>query len=213
MSAVRFIHIVLKAKPAKLPVFITVMQAISASMLAHSTAFGGCPVDLGTFQIQVANLVSAHQAVRQRGVGLVAARSDALRIVAGSAELLRAFVEQLCNNAPEQALTLAQAASMQIARTPLRAKVPLRARQGNQSGIVILYASVALLVSGKGGRYFNWEYSLDGGLTWVTVAGTPRAQTTVAGLPALKTVCFRVSVTDNKVGQGPWTAPVPFLVH
>ncbi len=213
MSATRFIHILLKAQPKKLPFFLAVMQAISASMLAHATTFAGSPVDLTMFKTQVGNLASAQQAARVRGPGLVAARTEALQIVSGSVELLRAFVEQLCNSSPEQAATIAQAASMQIRTTALRAKVPLRARQGDQSGVVILYASVALLVTGKGGRYFNWEYSLDGGKTWITVASTPKAKTTVTGLPALTTVVFRVSVTDNKVGQGPWTAAVPFLVH
>ncbi len=107
---------------------------------------------------------------------------------------------------------------MQIASRPPRAKVPLRARQGDQPGVVILYASVPLLVTTKkkekkGGRYFNWEYSLDGGKTWIAVAATPKAKTTIPGLPVLTTVSFRASVTDNKVGQGPWTDPVPFLVH
>jgi hypothetical protein len=182
-------------------------------MLAHASTFTGSPVDLNTFKTQVGNLVSTQQAARVRGVGLVAARNEALQTVAGSAELLRAFVEQLCNNSPEQAVTIAQSASMQIRNVAVRAKVPLRVSQGNQSGVVILYASVALLVTGKGGRYFNWEYSLDGGKTWISVTATPGAKTTVPGLPALTTVSFRASVTDNKSVQGPWTAPVPFLVH
>ena len=129
------------------------------------------------------------------------------------AELLRAYVEQLCNASPEQAATLAQAAAMDIASTPVRAKVPLRARQGAQPGMVILHASVALLATGKGGRYWCWEYSIDGGASWVVAPSTPGAKTTLSGLPVLKECQFRVAVNQSKTGQGPWTAPVPFLVH
>ena len=89
----------------------------------------------------------------------------------------------------------------------------LRARQGDHSGSVKLYASVALLVTGKGGRFFNWEYSLDGGVTWVAAPSTPQSKTTISGLPTLKQVLFRTSVTLTKTGQGPWTDGVSFIVH
>ncbi len=213
MSAVRAFHIVLRASPAKKALFIAVMQAIAAGMLAHAASYAGAPVDLNTFKNQVGNLVSAQQLARTRAPGAAAARDEALLVVAASAELLRAFVEQLCNASPEQGVTLAQGAAMQIASRPVRARVPLRARQGSQPGTVILCASVALLVTGKGGRYFSWESSVDGGKTWVAATPTPKATTTLSGLPVLTQCMFRVCVTTNKSGQGPWTDPVPFLVH
>jgi hypothetical protein len=47
----------------------------------------------------------------------------------------------------------------------------------------------------------------------VAVPATPKSRTSIAGLPVLAECSFRVSVTDNQTGQGPWTAPAPFLVH
>jgi hypothetical protein len=78
---------------------------------------------------------------------------------------------------------------------------------------VILYASVALLFTGKGGRFFNWSYSVDGGQTWRGAPSTPKARTSIEGLPLLTECSFRVSVTASDTGQGPWSAPLPFLVH
>ena len=213
MSATKRFQIVLRASPGKKALFIAVMQSIAAAMLAHAASFGAPPVDLGTFKNQVDDLAAKHQQARVRVPGAVELRDEALGTVVGSVELLRAFVEMLCNASPEQAATLAQSASMQIASTPVRAKVPLRARQGAQPGVVILQASASLLVTGKGGRYWCWEYSIDGGATWLVAQSTPIAKTTLSGLPVLKECQFRVAVNQSKSGQGPWTAPVPFLVH
>ncbi len=213
MSAAKRFHIVLRAGPHSKALFIAVMQSIAAAMLAHASTFVTPPVDLNTFSKQVADLVSDHQQARARVPGAVELRDQALGIVSSSVELLRAYVEQLCNASPEQAATLAQAASMHLSSTPVRAKVPLRAKQGAQPGVVILYASASLLVTGKGGRYFCWEYSIDGGATWVVAPSTPGAKTTLSGLPVLKECNFRVAVNQTKTGQGPWSAPVPFLVH
>src|SRR5262249_27732830 len=155
---------------------------------------------------QIDALAVHQQAARARMPGAAALRDEALRVVAGSAELLRAYVEQLCNASPESGVTIAQSAAMQIYTAPLRAKVPLRARQGDPPGAVIPCASASLLVTGRGGRFFNWSYSIDGGATWLAAPSTPKATTTLSGLPVLKECLFRVSVTNNRTGEGPWTA-------
>jgi hypothetical protein len=213
MAATRTFHIVLKAKSSKAAFFLAVMQAVSAAMTAHSSTFPSPPVDLTVFAAQVAALAAQQQSARARIPGAAAARNAALLVVAASAELLRAFVAQLCNASPEQGFTIAQAAAMQISDRPVRAKVPLRAKQGPSPGVVVLFASASLLVLGAGGRFFNWGYSVDGGKTWVGVASTPKASTSISGLPVLTECQFRVSVTDNHAGQGAWAAPIPFLVH
>jgi hypothetical protein len=206
-------HIILRAQPRKAAFFLAVMQAIQAAMAAHASIFVAPPVDLGVFKSQIDALAIQQQAARARMPGAAALREEALRVVASSAELLRAYVEQLCNSSPESGVTIAQAASMQIYTAPVRAKVPLRARQGDHPGVVILYASASLLAPGRGGRFFNWSYSVDGGASWIAVASTPKSKTTLAGLPVLEECLFRVSVTDNRTGEGSWTAPLPFLVH
>src|SRR5271170_6082498 len=170
MSATRMFHIVLKASHAKPAFFLAVMQAILAAMQAHASTFVTPPVAFTTFGSQIDTLATRQQAARARVPGAAALRDEALLVVAASAELLRAYVEQLCNASPAQGATIAQSAAMQISTTPVRAKVPLRARQGSQPGVVILYASVALLVVGRGGRFFSWSYSVDGGKTWIAVA-------------------------------------------
>jgi hypothetical protein len=213
MSTLRFIHVIVKAKVNKKALYVAVAGSISAALLAHAGSYPGCPVDPNTFKTQVATLTSWQAQARDRVPGAAAQRDLALAVVAGCVELIRAFIEQLCNASPEQAATLAQGAGLHLSTLTPRAKVPLRAKQGDQPGTVVLFASVALLAIGKGGRYFSWQSSIDGGRTWVSAPATPRAKTTITGLPLLTEVLFRACVTQNKTGQGPWTAPLPFLVH
>jgi hypothetical protein len=213
MSTLRFIHVIVKAKVNKKAHYVAVAGYISAALLAHAGSYGGCPVDPSTFKTQVATLTSWQAEARNRVPGAAAQRDLALGVVAASVELIRAFVEMLCDASPEQAATLAQGAGLYLSTPSPRAKVPLRAKQGGQPGTVVLYASAALLATGKGGRCFSWQSSIDGGRTWASAAPTSTAKTTITGLPVLTEVLFRACVTQRKTGQGPWTAPVPFIVH
>ena len=213
MKTIRMIHVILKAAVGRKGHYVAVAGSVSAAYLAHAASYTGAPVDPNTFKAQVATLTSWHAQARDRVPGAAAQRNAALTVVATSMELLRAFVEQLSNASPEQAATLAQGMGMYVSTHAPRAKVPLRVKQGDQPGTVILHASVALLAAGKGGRYFSWQSSVDAGKSWVSAAATPKSKTTITGLPVLTEVLFRACVTEKKTGQGPWTAPVPFLVH
>jgi hypothetical protein len=207
------IHVTYKAKVGNKAHYAAVASSVSAAYTTHAASYNGAPVDPNTFKTQVATLTTWQQQARDRVPGAAAQRDIALAVVATSMELLRAFVEQLCNASPEQAVTLAQGMGMHVSSRPPRAKVPLRVKQGDQPGTVVLYASVSLLATGKGGRFWSWASSIDGGKTWVSAPSTPKSKTTITGLPVLTEVLFRACVTDNKAGTGPWTAPTPFLVH
>ena len=58
---------------------------------------------------------------------------------------------------------------------------------------------------------YEWEYSTDGGKTWVTAPATLQAKTTVTGLTAGTTVQFRYRPV-TKTGEGNWTQPVSLVV-
>ena len=107
------------------------------------------------------------------------ARDDAFT----AAETFRIYVFGLAMASPESAVTLAEDAGMKVAATPVRNRAVLGIRQGPHPGIVNLFAYVAVLVTAKGGRFFNWEYSLDGKV-WVAAPSTPNGHTTICRPPA-----------------------------
>jgi len=211
MSVLKMVRIVIGASKSNIPLLIIVLQSICAAMKAHPQSFPNCPVDLAVFLQQVTDLSTANLGVRQRKV--TAAARDKLRDVACvTAETLRVYVSGLAVASPESAVTLAQDAGMKVSASPKYQKPLLGIKQGPHSGIVLLTANVGLLVTFKGGRFFNWEWSADG-KTWVAVPSTPNGKTTISGLPPLTVCSFRVSVTSVQTGQGPWTDPTTFTVH
>jgi hypothetical protein len=58
---------------------------------------------------------------------------------------------------------------------------------------------------------FNWQYSVDGGKTFVSAPSTPLASTEIQGLPTMTTVMFRVSVLVSRT-PGEWSQAVALFV-
>ena len=94
------------------------------------------------------------------------------------------------------------------------AKPILAAKQGPEAGAVILAANARALTGGSQRKhFFNWQYSADGGKTWVAMPSTPKAKTTLDGLTPLTTYELRVSVTTSDGTTGAWSQTFAFLVH
>ena len=74
-------------------------------------------------------------------------------------------------------------------------------------------SGTANLVAASAGRRasYEWEYSTDGGKTWVFAPPTLQAKTTVSGLTPGATVQFRYRPV-TKTGEADWSAPVPLIV-
>jgi predicted phage tail protein len=88
-----------------------------------------------------------------------------------------------------------------------RAKRAFAAKPGPTAGSAIVTAVNA----GERSAY-EWQYSTDGGKTWVTAPSTIQGKTTIAGLPSGTTVQFRYLAVTPKGGQGDWSAAVSLLV-
>jgi hypothetical protein len=71
----------------------------------------------------------------------------------------------------------------------------------------------AKLVAASAGRRasYEWQYSTDGGKTWVMAPSTLQAKTTVTGLTPGATVDFRYRPV-TKTGEGNWSQTVQLIV-
>ena len=58
---------------------------------------------------------------------------------------------------------------------------------------------------------YEWQYSTDGGKTWVDAAVTLQAKTTMPGLTAGSTVEFKYRPV-TKTGEGDWSQAVSLIV-
>jgi hypothetical protein len=59
---------------------------------------------------------------------------------------------------------------------------------------------------------YEWEYSIDGGKTWVTLPVTLQAKTSVSGLVPGSTAQFKYRPV-TKTGEENWSAPISLLVQ
>jgi hypothetical protein len=208
------IRVVLNLKTAKVPALLPQAKAIYNAFETNKTQLPTPPVPLATLLLQIQDLDTAEQATVTKTKGTVPVRNAKRTVLVTSLESLRMYVQSLCDANPEQAATIAAAASMFTAKVAVRDKPILQARQGPQSGIVLLIANATLLI-GRGVRKkatFNWEMSADGGKTWTPLPSTPIATTIVTGLTPLTTYAFRVSVTVSKT-VGEWSQAVTLLVR
>jgi len=154
---------------------------------------------LGTFS-------ATETAAQTRAKGTIAARNAAKVVYVGAYHALKARVQQVADADPENAEAIITSAGFAVRKTAIRQKQTFVVKYGAVSGTIHVIAQSA------GPRAcYEWQYSLDAGKTWVQVANTMQAKTTMVGLPVATTVEFRYRVT-TKTGMGDWSLPTSILV-
>jgi hypothetical protein len=195
------------------PKLITRSDAVQTAIAAAPMLFPGPNPTPAAFLVQIQTLQAAQQRTIAREPGASADRNAAANVVVTSLGELRTYVQGLCDASPEKAAQLVAAASMKVIVSTPAHKPVIAATLGVASGSVLLRANKHALVGKTSAMCtFNWEYSLDGQKTWITVLGTPVPATTITGLTPLVTVSFRVSVTTKKE-TGAYCQPVSIIVH
>jgi hypothetical protein len=195
------------------PPLIVRANAVQAAIAANPALFPSPNPTPAVFLVQIQTLEAAQQRTNAKVPGASADRNAAGSVVITSLGELRTYVQGLCDASPEKAAQIIAAASMKAIVTTPAHKAVIAAKLGVPSGSVLLRANKHALVGKTSAMCtFNWEYSLDGGKTWLSVLGTPVPATTIAGLAPLATVSFRVSVTTKKV-TGAYCQPVSIIVH
>jgi hypothetical protein len=213
MQPIQRTRVVLNMKRRKTPELITKAKAIYNAMSAAPTEFPSPVPTMAVFNGQIQELEQAEQATTTRARGTAAVRNAKAAVVVTSLESLQTYVQTLCDASPEQAATLIAAAAMHVALHAKREKAVLAAVTGPTTGDAKLTANRRTLVGKTNKRAaFHWQYSVDGGKTWVSAPSTPLASTLIHGLPPMTLVSFRVAATVAKV-IGDFSQGVTLLVR
>jgi hypothetical protein len=204
-TVTRTIHVVLK-NPHKVGDFITHAQAIHDTMEANAKTLTNPSPVLTVLQTHITDLSTKEAATKSRTTGAVADRDAALKVVADDLSSERAYVETLVNADPANAVVIAQDAGMSLRKSSAHSKPVLAAKHGTVSGTVQVIAKAI-----KGGKTNEWQYSLDGGKTWIDMPPTTKANTAVTNLTPGVTVTFRQRAI-TKTGLTDWSQPVSSVV-
>ena len=162
-------RVVLKL-PYKVADFIIRAQGIHDAMAANSGTLPKPSPALPVLQAHIDDLITKQAAAKTRVAGAVEDRDAVLKLVALDLGSERGYVEQLVNADPGNGDVIAQDAAMTLRKVPSVNKSALAAKPGPASGMVHVVAKAV-----KGARANDWQYSVDGGKTWIDVVPTTRA--------------------------------------
>ena len=191
--------------PRTVPALITYAGAIVKSM-TNNPSFPSPTPSLATVLASIAALQTAEQSALARTKGAVAARNEQKTVVVGQLEQLKGYAQSVADANLENGVSIINGAGMAARKTPAGHPHVLAARPGPVAGSAKLTAPAAARRASH-----NWEYSTDGGKTWVVMPSTLQSKTSMTGLPSGTIVQFR-SCPVTKAGQGDWSAPVSLLV-
>jgi hypothetical protein len=178
----------------------TVVTAIGA----NKGTFAAPSPALTTVSAAIADLTSKEAAFKAH-TGTRADRDDAKTTLVGLMQQLRDYVQVIASANPAQAATIAADAGMHLAKTGAHTKSDLAVKP-KVSGTVQVVAKAI-----KGARAHEWQYSVDGGKTWIDVPATTAATCTITGLTPGVTVSYRHRPI-TKTGLGDWSQAVTAVV-
>jgi len=191
----------------RVPVLIVQATAVVTAIGSDPTAFPSPDPLLSDVQDHVDALAQAEVRARSRTFGAASARDDALQIVKDDLRALVAYVQTRCNQSPEAAAVIAETAGMRLKTVTPRVK-PLLQIKRVSPGTVRIIARAAR----KGQKtFYDWEYSANGGQSWIALQSTTSASTELGGLTAMTTYAFRFRKVD-KSRPGAWSDGVTFLL-
>jgi hypothetical protein len=217
MATLQRIRCVLGVYRLDTPAVLVRGQTMHDGLGADVATYAAPNPPLPAFQALIQSCAAAQQLAQLRGTGAAAERDVQRSLLLTGMETQRMYVQSLADAMPLRAVALIQNAGLIVAEPPVHHKAILTLRLGKQSGSVDCDANVRLLV-GAGtpqptqNKFFNWEYTVDGGKTFIALLPTTRAKVTIPNLTPLATVGVRVNL-NNATGPGEWTHLVSILVR
>jgi hypothetical protein len=191
--------------PEMISLLITYVQGILKAMTGNPT-FPTPNPPLTAVSGAVNALQAAETDALTRATGTVATRNEKRATLVMLLELLRGYVQSVADATPENAISIIESSGFALRKTTVRPPRVFAAKAATLSGSVKLTAPLA----GRRAAY-RWQYSTDGGKTWVDASETLQAKTTVTGLPVGTTVQFRYR-SVIKGGASDWSAPLSMVV-
>ena len=155
----------------------------------------------------ITDLHTSETAVLSRTKGAATVRNDKRAVLVALLQQLRGYVQAVADATPENGAAIIESAGFAVRKTVARGKRQFAAQQGALSGSVVVTAVTA------GARAsYDWEYSVDGGKTWIAAPSTTQGRATITGIAAATAAQFRYRTVTPKGGQGDWTQPTTLIV-
>jgi hypothetical protein len=192
--------------PLRVPAVISYAQNIVKGMTGNPSFPNPTPT-LAQVSTAVTALSTAQAATLTRVKGAIATRNTAREELHTLLQQLKAYVQTVADADTEHGPAIIDSAGMAVRKIAVRAPRVFDAQPGAVAGTANLVTAAAARRAS-----YEWEYSLDGGKTWVCAPPTLQAKTTVTGLTSGTSVQFRVRAV-TKTGAGDWSPAVSVSVR
>jgi hypothetical protein len=198
--------IVVLKLPTPVQALITYAIGIVKAMTGNPSFPTAAPT-LVTVTTAINDLQTAEAAALARTKGAVITRNEKRTALVALLQQLKGTIQAAADANVENGASIIASAGVAVRKTVVHAPRVFGAKPGAVTG------SAKLVAASAGHRAsYEWEYSIDGGKTWVTLPVTLQAKTTVVGLAAGSTAQFRYRGV-TKTGEGNWSQPVSLLVQ
>jgi hypothetical protein len=191
--------------PEPVPALITYVQQIVKAMTGNP-AFPSPVPALTTVTSAINDLQNAETSALTRVKGAVVSRNEKRATLLVLLQQLKGYIQTQADANLENGASIIASAGVSVKKTLVRAPRVFDAKLGPVSG------SAKLIAASAGPRSsYEWQYSTDGGKTWVLAPVTLQAKATIVGLTPGATVQFRYRPV-TKTGEGDWSQTVVLIV-
>jgi hypothetical protein len=193
----------------KLPLGVSALVTYAKGIVTRMTANPSFPnpaPSLAAVTAAIDDLHVAETAALARTKGAVATRNDKRAALILLLKQLGGYIQTTADASAENGAAVIESAGIAVRKTPTRLARAFAAKPGPVSGTAKVLATVA----GRRASY-EWQYSSDGGKTWITAPATLQAKTTIAGLSLGATVLFKYRPV-TKAGEGDWSQPASLVI-
>ncbi len=193
----------------KLPSVVAALIVYVQGILAAMTSNPHFPTPTPALTAVAAALTALQQAevaAQARTKGAVVVRNDNKGALVTLLQQLRAYVQAIADADVENSAAIIQSSGFPLRKMPVHKPRVAAVKPGAMSGSVEVVAPTAARRAA-----YEWQYSLDGGKTWVEASPSLQAKQTVVGLPVGTSVQFRYRAVV-KTGPLDWSQPLALLV-
>ena len=197
------------AKLKKMASFIAKARLIQQSMNGNSW-FPACPVNVangGTLDLAIQLLATLETKALTKVKGAAQNRDVQYKVVLDYLHLLMAYAQTIAdaNSASSEALVISSGFDVKHLGILTKDSLTVKPKKGESGTMIVKARKIADTVANL------WEYSLDGGKTWITLDATSKGTTEITGLKPGSSIIVNHRPVLRK-SKGTWLQSQPAIV-
>jgi hypothetical protein len=152
------------------------------------------------------DLQTAENSVLARTKGAAATRNEKRTALVMKLQQLKGYIQSVADANVDNSGSIIQSAGLEVRKVTTRKPRVFEVVAGPTAGT----ATIRTEAAGPRTAY-EWQYSTDGGKTWIDAPPTIQAKTSLGGLASGTTILVRYR-TVTKTGATDWVTPITYAV-